>query len=123
MKYKQNLGSWGESVAAEYLTGIGYVILERNVRTQHGEIDIIVMDKNTIVIVEVKTRTSLKFGYPEDAISSQKKEHLLASAQAYMQSHHELNQDWRVDVIAVEKIADQNDPVITHFENIITDQG
>lgn len=123
MKYKQNLGSWGESVAAEYLTGIGYVILERNVRTPHGEIDLIAMDETILVFVEVKTRTSQEYGYPEDAISIRKKEHMLASAQAYMQSHHELNQDWRVDVIAIEKIADQNSPAITHFENIITDQG
>lgn len=123
MGYKKRLGGWGETIAAEYLAGNGYVILERNFRTQYGEIDLIVLDKDILVFVEVKTRTSRKFGYPEEAISPKKKEHLLASAQAYIQTHQEMERDWRIDVIAIERIDRNSLPEITQFENIITDTG
>ncbi len=123
MGYKKRLGGWGETIAAEYLTGNGYVILERNFRTQYGEIDLIALDKEILVFVEVKTRTSRKFGYPEEAISPKKKEHLLASAQAYLQTHQEMERDWRIDVLAIERIDRNSLPEITQFENIITDTG
>lgn len=123
MGYKKRLGGWGETIAAEYLAGNGYVILERNFRTQYGEIDLITLDKEILVFVEVKTRTSRKFGYPEEAISPKKKEHLLASAQAYIQTHQEMERDWRIDVIAIERIDRNSLPEITQFENIITDTG
>lgn len=123
MGYKKRLGGWGETIAAEYLTGNGYVILERNFRTQYGEIDLIALDKEILVFVEVKTRTSRKFGYPEEAISPKKKEHLLASAQSYLQTHQEMERDWRIDVLAIERIDRNSLPEITQFENIITDTG
>lgn len=123
MDYKKRLGGWGETIAAEYLAGKGYIILERNIRTQYGEIDLIALDKEILVFVEVKTRTSRKFGYPEEAISLKKKEHLLASAQAYLQTHQELERDWRIDVLAIERIDRNSLPEITQFENIITDTG
>jgi putative endonuclease len=123
MGYKKRLGGWGETIAAEYLAGNGYVILERNFRTQYGEIDLITLDKEILVFVEVKTRTSRKFGYPEEAISPKKNEHLLASAQAYIQTHQEMERDWRIDVIAIERIERNSLPEITQFENIITDTG
>ncbi len=123
MGYKKRLGGWGETIAAEYLAGNGYVILERNFRTQYGEIDIVALDKEILVFVEVKTRTSRKFGYPEEAISPKKREHLLASAQAYLQTHQEMERDWRIDVLAIERIDRNSLPEITQFENIITDTG
>lgn len=123
MKSNKSLGSWGEAIAAEYLNTRGHVILERNYRTQYGEIDLITMDENTVVFVEVKTRTSQKFGHPEEAISNLKKAHLLASAQAYLQANFDLDRDWRIDVIAIEQLEKKGSPVITHFENIITDSG
>lgn len=123
MEYKKRLGGWGETMAAEYLVGIGYVILERNFRTQYGEIDLVAQIEDILVFVEVKTRTSRKFGYPEESISPKKKEHLLASAQAYVQSHQELERDWRIDVLAIEQVGSNSLPEITHFENIITDTG
>ncbi len=123
MGYKKRLGGWGETIAAEYLAGNGYVILERNFRTQYGEIDLIALDKEILVFVEVKTRTSRKFGYPEEAISPKKKEHLLASAQSYLQTHQEMERDWRIDVLAIERIDRNSLPEITQFENIITDTG
>ena len=76
----RNIGKWGEDLAAAYLEGKGYLILDRNVYTSYGEIDIITLqdyeDEKYLVFIEVKTRTTLEFGNPEDAITHQKQEHL-----------------------------------------------
>lgn len=119
MSNKKILGGWGESFAADYLTRKGYSILERNARTAHGEIDLIARHHDVIVFVEVKTRTSRSFGYPEEAITRRKIAHLLASAQAYLQANPQMDGDWRIDVLAIERRAGQDQPVITHFENAI----
>ena len=117
---QQVIGKWGESLAADFLSEKGYKILARNVRTEYGEIDLIVTRGDVLIFVEVKTRTSNEFGYPEDAITKQKKEHLLASAQAYLQNHPEFEGDWRIDVIAIWR-KDRNAPQqIIHFENALT---
>jgi putative endonuclease len=117
---QQVIGKWGESLAADFLSEKGYKILARNVRTEYGEIDLIVTRGDVLIFVEVKTRTSNEFGYPEDAITNKKKEHLLASAQAYLQNHSEFEGDWRIDVIAIWR-KDRNAPQqIIHFENALT---
>ena len=64
MNAKQQLGKIGENLASEYLEKQGYLILERNFACRQGEIDIIAKDEKEFVFVEVKTRKSLKFGYP-----------------------------------------------------------
>lgn len=120
MTSRQELGRWGENLAADYLVKRGYTILARNVRTQHGEIDLVTQQDDVTVFVEVKTRTSTAFGMPEEAVTSQKKEHLLDSAQSYLQSYPELSRDWRVDVIAIRCNTSSQPPEITHFENAIT---
>lgn len=132
---KQKLGAWGEEQAASYLTNRGYEILNRNVRTPYGEIDVIArqhtpestlnvvinqLRETTLVFVEVKTRRSLSFGYPEEAVDQRKAEHLLAAVQAYLQEHPELDEPWRIDVIAVRRFRDRRPPEILHFENAIT---
>jgi putative endonuclease len=130
--YRQTLGSWGEALAASYLQERGYAILGRNVRTAYGEIDLIASPvqadlmanshqaedhSQVIVFVEVKTRTSLAYGQPEESVTPRKKAHLLAAAQAYMQSHADLSSAWRVDVIAVRCAKSGEAQEITHFEN------
>lgn len=75
------------------------------------------------VFSEVKTRSSSRFGYPEDSVTSRKKAHLFASAQAYLQSNPELDGDWRIDVIAIERRRDGDAPVVTHFENAFGNSG
>jgi len=130
--YRKTLGNWGERKAEEFLLQRGYTILDRNVRTPHGEIDLVVsqdiqvsninepqstLSSRVVVFVEVKTRTSPVFGLPEESITSKKQSHLLASAQAYLMDHPELDGDWRVDVIAIQRAAPDQLPLITHFEN------
>lgn len=130
--YRQTLGTRGEELAANYLQEHGYTILSRNVRTSYGEIDLIASraepdspdhsrktedDSPVIVFIEVKTRWSLAYGQPEESVTPRKQAHLLASIQAYMQSHPELPQTWRVDVIAVQWEQGSAEQQITHFEN------
>jgi len=102
-KTRKNLGNWGENIAEEYLIKKNFVILARNIRTSYGEIDIIAEKNGIITFVEVKTRTTNRFGNPEDSVNKPKKTKLIESAKAYMQDHHELGDSWQIDVIAVYK--------------------
>jgi putative endonuclease len=117
-KQRQRIGRWGEDAAAEYLSARGYTILARNVRTTHGEIDIIARLEGLLVFVEVKTRTSSTFGYPEESVTTRKQAHMLAAAEHYFQEHPESGENWQFDVISVEG-KPGGKPVITHFENVI----
>ena len=115
---RQELGSWGETLAAEYLTQNGYTVLAHNVRTRHGEIDLVARQGAVTVFIEVKTRSSTAYGPPESAITPTKQTHLLASAQTYLQTHPELVGDWRIDVIAIRRRKGM-EPEIVHFENAV----
>ena len=84
MNAKQQLGKIGENLASEYLEKQGYLILERNFACRQGEIDIIAKDEKEFVFVEVKTRKSLKFGYPAEAVTNIKRKHMQKAAQYYL---------------------------------------
>lgn len=114
---KQSLGRWGEGLAAGYLAGKGYQVLEQNLRTPYGEIDLIAQREACLVFVEVKTRTSLSFGFPETALTAKKQAHLRAAAEWYLQSRPDLDMDWQMDVIAIRRQAGSGWPEIVHFEN------
>ncbi len=116
---RKEIGRWGEERAAAYLGRKQYQILARNVRTEHGEIDIVARHGLTLVFVEVKTRTSDKFGPPENSITAQKQAHMIHSADAFLLEHPELEAlEWRIDVIAVLKDSGEREK-IDHFENAI----
>ncbi len=121
---KQIIGKWGEDLAAAYLEEKGYLILDRNVYTSYGEIDIITLkeydNEKYLIFVEVKTRTTLQFGNPEDAVTRQKQEHLLAAIETYLQDNPDLEYPWRVDVIAIQKLSAGNPPDIQHFESVFS---
>jgi len=115
---KQATGQWGEETAARYLENNGYTILARNFHTAHGEIDIVASKEGGLVFVEVKTRSSHTFAYPEDSVNRRKQAHLLSAAEDYLQAHPEGGDSWQFDVIAIERIPGGK-PEIFHFENII----
>ncbi len=117
---RQNLGRWGESLAAKYLSERGYAILERNTRTPYGEIDLIACLDELIVFIEVKTRSTPLFGNPELAVNPRKQAHLRAAAEYYIQQHPDHQGAWRIDVIAIQRYRSQEQPVITHFENAVS---
>ncbi|MGD0751477.1 MAG: YraN family protein [Anaerolineales bacterium] len=116
---KQAMGQWGEETAAAYLEDHGYTILGRNFHTAHGEIDIVASKASLLIFVEVKTRSSHAFAYPEDSVTRRKQAHLLSAAADYLQAHPESGESWQFDMIAIERKAGRS-PEIVHFENVIS---
>ena len=100
--HSRDIGALGEKIAAEYLTGLGYMIRERNFRLREGEIDIIAEKDDFLVFIEVRTRTSTSYGTPEESVTAQKKERLIALAEAYREDRADLPSSWRIDVVAIE---------------------
>lgn len=99
MKNK-DVGDKGEAIAANFLQKKGFIILERNWRHKHLEVDIIASESKKLHFVEVKTRTNTKYGLPEESISQAKMNHLKVAAEAYLR----LNPQWELiqfDVISV----------------------
>ncbi|MBI4142559.1 YraN family protein [Candidatus Uhrbacteria bacterium] len=124
---RARLGSAGEDLAAEYLRGKGYAIIARNVRTRVGELDIVCLAprhtkfwrRREVVFVEVKTRRSLAFGTPAEAVTRVKQQHLVRAAHAYLAGSREFRRaPFRIDVIAI--MAPPNGaPEITHFPSAV----
>jgi putative endonuclease len=96
------LGQLGEDAAADYLQRQGYLILARNWRCSAGEIDVVAQDGQTVVFVEVRARRGDRFGTPEESITPEKQARLLEVAQTYLQEACLVDQDWRIDVVAIE---------------------
>ncbi len=113
------IGELGEIAAREYLLEQGIIVIAGNIRTEYGEIDILGLDGNVMVFFEVKTRKSKKFGYPEISIDQTKMEHMVNSAMKYLQDHPEINNDWRIDVVAITKY-DEQPSQIKWFKNAIS---
>jgi putative endonuclease len=78
------LGTKGEELAVRFLQKKGYRIVKRNYKTPVGEIDIIARDGDTIVFIEVKTRTDISFGYPFEAVNNRKRQKLKNLALLYL---------------------------------------
>ena len=101
MKRKET-GALGEKLAQDFLKKQGYRIIETNYRCPEGEIDIVARHKDTLVIVEVRTKKSLKFGSPEESITRTKMEKLRTLAAHYRQVHGDKPPEWRIDIVAIE---------------------
>ena len=99
---RQAVGKLGEKAAKKFLRKRGYRIRETGFRCRHGEIDIIAQQKDYLVFVEVRAKSNLEFGTPEESITRAKKEKLIASALTYTNTHQNLPSLWRIDVVAVE---------------------
>ncbi len=101
MNRKDRVGKRGEDIACRYLRGKGYKIIARNWRSLFGEIDIIARDGESLVFVEVKTRTGSGFGGPAAALTPRKRRRIITSARAYL-SGVESDIVVRFDLVAVE---------------------
>ncbi|MCJ7623929.1 MAG: YraN family protein [Anaerolineaceae bacterium] len=107
-------------MARKFLESNGYKIIDSNVYTPYGELDIIASRDEEIVFVEVKTRTTITFGFPEDAITNQKIQHIIESAQAFLQENPDFDQQWRIDVIAIEGSPEnKSSPKINWYQNAV----
>lgn len=103
MSYTKQTGDTGEDMAAAWIVEKGYTIIERNWRFRHWEVDIIATKANKLHFFEVKTRTSAKFGHPEESIGKKKMQSLINAAQEYQYMHPE----WKLlqfDVLSITMI-------------------
>ena len=102
MAEHNELGKLGEEMAVEFLQKDGYAILETNWTFQKAEIDIIAQKGNTLAIIEVKTRSSLEFGLPQDFVKPKKIQLLTKAVDAYV-NERDLDIEVRFDIIAIHK--------------------
>jgi putative endonuclease len=98
---RREVAALGEAAAAQYLQNLGYAIVARNYRCRAGEIDVIAGDDDALVFVEVRTRSSRRFGTPEESITRNKAAKMAACALEYLGAHGSTC-PWRIDLIAVE---------------------
>jgi len=117
---RKSLGQRGEELAAEKLIELGYTLLARNYRCAYGEIDLIAQKGETLVFVEVRTRRGTAFGSPEESITARKQAHLIAAAQHYLQENLVSNENWRIDVVAVEMAKNGKLLRVEVLENAVT---
>ncbi len=109
-------GKKGELIAKKYLQSNGYIVLNTNYRNKIGEIDIIALDKNKelLVFVEVKTRTSLKYGYAYEAVNIRKQRKIVNCSYIYIKQNKYMNFQPRFDIIEVYLTSDAK---LNHIEN------
>ena len=99
---KQESGKLGEKLACSALKKKGYQIIETNYRCRQGEIDIVARQSNSLVFIEVRTKTGKPYGSPEESVTAQKKQRLVTTAMDYLNSHRDLPENWRIDFVAVD---------------------
>lgn len=98
---RQDLGQTGERLARTYLAGRGLKVVEANHRSRLGEIDLVCADGETVVFVEVKTRTSGRFGSPAAAVGFRKQTRLRRLAEEYVIARHLESAPVRFDVLSI----------------------
>lgn len=114
----RELARWGEELAARFLRRRGWRVHARNVRTPYGEIDLVAQDGHVWVFVEVKTRRSARWAWPEDAVTPAKLERLAQAALYWLeQTGQPPDAPWRLDVIAIVVLPGRR-PEIRHFEGV-----
>ncbi len=95
------IGKFGEKAAVEYLREHGYKILHTNYRCSLGELDIVALDKDTLVFIEVKSRSSDFFGYPQEGVTKKKQSKIIKLAQVYIKQNQKAGYKCRFDVVSV----------------------
>lgn len=116
MDPRRRFGNVGEELAASFLQSQGMTILASQYTKPFGEIDLVCQDVDEVVFVEVKSRTSATFGYPEDSVTPEKIRHILRVAQSYLQERRQADAHWRIDVVAIE--FDFEPPRLIHLKRI-----
>lgn len=109
-------GKEGETLAVDYLKRKGFEILHTNWRYSHYELDIIAKHKEILHFIEVKTRRSLRFGYPEESVTDKKMERLMLAADAFLQN----NPQWKrvqYDVLSIH-LKDNKEPEYFFIEDV-----
>jgi putative endonuclease len=112
MADKREKGAYGETLALEYLLQKGYLLLARNLRIGHDEIDLVLLDGHTTVFVEVKARSSTAYGLACEAVDKRKQSRMVRAALVYLQAQPE-ETTVRFDVVEV----DLKTGAVNHIEN------
>jgi putative endonuclease len=121
---KAEIGAYGESIAAGFLHTKGIKIIERNYKPKRwGEIDLIGLDDNQLIIIEVKTRVGEQMTDPTESIHSTKINALVRAAYSYQKEHPDVPEAVRIDVVTIELDFDLDCEEITHYENIHASMG
>lgn len=115
--HKDELGRFGEELAARHLHQCGMEVLDRNWRTRTGEIDIVARDGGTLVICEVKTRRSVEFGHPLAVITPVKLRRLRQLACEWTRAHEVRPRDIRLDVIGILSPREGR-PIVEHVRGV-----
>lgn len=114
MAAHNELGNIGEQIAVDFLLKNGYEILERNWHFQKAEIDILATKNNILAVIEVKTRSSLDFGLPQDFVNQKKIKLLLKAVNSYV-NDREIDFEIRFDIVAIHKTPES--AVVEHLED------
>jgi putative endonuclease len=117
---RKDTGARGEKLAREFLARKGYRIIETNYRCREGEIDIVARDGESVVFIEVRTKTGRGFGTPEESITTAKKRRMAATAARYRQAHPDLPLLTRIDVVAIELARNGRPKRIELIQNAVT---
>jgi putative endonuclease len=110
-----NIGKNGELLAEKYLNQLGYIILERNWIFRHKELDIIAIDRNELVIAEVKTRSEPTLDFPDLAVNRKKQKNIVSAANAYVR-YNRISLDVRFDIIWI-LVDKRGKATIEHFRD------
>lgn len=111
------LGRYGEDIATRHLVASGMVVLARNWRCPHGEIDVVARDGSTLVVCEVKTRRGLDYGTPLEAVTARKMVRLRQLATAWLDEAGLDPPDVRIDVVSV-LVRAQGAAVVEHLRGV-----
>ena len=114
MAEHNELGKQGEELAVDFLQKNGYEILETNWTFQKAEVDIIAKSGDTLAIIEVKTRSSIDFGLPQDFVKPKKIQLLVKAVNEYV-TQNDLDVSVRFDIIAIQK--NGKDFIIEHLDD------
>jgi len=113
MAEHNDLGKFGEELAVDFLVKNGYEILETNWTFNKAEVDIIAQKETTLAVVEVKTRSSLDFGLPQEFVKPKKIQLLVKAINEYV-TQHDLEVEVRFDIVAIHK--EEAEFVMEHIE-------
>lgn len=112
----KNIGDRGEELAASFLEGMGYRVLERNYRFERNEVDLVCLDpEEEVVFVEVKARSGTEYGPPEAAVTPEKQQALIDVSRGYLHEREWEGAAARFDVVAI--LLTEGDPEIRHHKD------
>ncbi|WP_199423837.1 YraN family protein [Actinotalea solisilvae] len=118
MRAKDAVGRYGENVAASYLAAAGWQVVDRNWRGRAGELDIVALQGDELVVVEVKTRSGDGYGHPAEAVTHAKLARLRRLAAEWLAGHDLHPRSVRVDVIAV-RTARRGPATVEHLTGVL----